>query len=247
MLTITPFETQLRDLLQARSPDIVPYFVHKDPLQRFAQWWNAAMPEVHCDHIEQAYLQPQAAMTAKITGDEIKSLPQFFDVFSRVLVMTGLHYRTRAYHKQNPRLRSSASTPDGDEQTLPLFVALADWHLAVSRETDPADTVAHRHDLQAFFQKARQLQRLRLAVYRQVKAYEFENGTQYGAFRHVAQMAITDAEERIIRFRKFARSTPSRRTTKQVHKLYRQACQAIEALGSTAAMTVSTIYQEEAI
>jgi hypothetical protein len=230
MLTISTFENQLRELLQARSPDAVPQFIGKDPLQRFAHWWNDAMPEVHCDFIERAYLQPQAAMTRKVAAGELKNLSHFFETFSAVLVMTGLHYRTLSYHKWNPRLRQSKDTNGDESKSLPFFVALADRHVLMSREADPADTLARKHDLRAVLEKARQLHRLPLAAYRRVKAFEFETGSHYGAFPHVARSAITNTTGQIVRFQRIQNATPTEATIRQVRRLYRTACERIEQL-----------------
>lgn len=225
------FENQLKERLHAKKPDTVPYFVQHDPLQRFAHWWNDVMPDMHCDYTERAYLQPQAVMTAKIAADEITDLPHFLQTFSAVLVMTGLHFRTLSYHKLNPRLRRGKTSVDGEQDSLPLFVALNDIHRFISREPDPADSAARRQDLRAALQKARQLKRLPLAVYRRILAFEFERGTAYGAVPHVASMAVTNpANGRIVTFRRSPWAEPTESTLRQVRRLHRTALEAIQRI-----------------
>jgi hypothetical protein len=226
------FGQVIQELIARRDgAGAVRTFVHNDPEQRYATWFNDCMVTVEARFIEKAYLGPQAVLAAKIAAGEVKSFAELLEKASAVLLMTALHFRVKSHHRTNPCLKPLDS-PSANDAVKPaprkLIVPLES--IDQVRDPDPGpEANAEYAELQGeVLRRARECKRLPLQAYRRVREYEFDRGTLYGALRHVARMAVVDSNLRIVKFRRTADGgpeEPSKAIVRQVRRLFQEALQ----------------------
>jgi hypothetical protein len=231
------YETEIEYLISIRDGlKAIRKFVHEDPEQHYARMWNSCMAKVLAEYIERAYLRSQAVLAAMIASGKIASYPQLLEQCSAVLLMTALHFKTRSYHREHPRLKVK-KPKDGGADSLPLFVQFDGFENIVAEGHDPAQLAELNDEKRRLPARARGLGRLPLQVYRRVKAYEFERGTLYGAFKHVARMAIIDGCGQVVKLRLASAAGPAEAAPaviRQVRRCYQEASSAINAESDSA-------------
>jgi hypothetical protein len=235
------FETELQRLIELRDgAQVVARLVHDDPKSRFALAFNREMESVDAEYIDRVYLLPQAALSTRVCDGRVESATQLLRLMIAVLVRTGFHYRVLSYHKANPRIRRgqpSDRRAEKPDKPLPLFVRdCIDQDQLRDPKLDPSAAAERADLLRIHLRIARGLGRLRLRVLRTVRQFAMENGSEYGAFRMVGQLAVLDQLGQVVNIHSAHKLTPatepvSKQIVYQVRKLYVEAIEYLSRCG----------------
>lgn len=224
------YESEVRRLIELRQGRSVVDLLPRDPLNRFATAFNHAMTDVDAHDIGPAYERPLKTLARKIDEGSIAGFAQLMSMMCAVPLMTAFHFRVKSYHRANPRLRTRRAkhgdeSPGTDDGSLPLFLGGGiDPERCVWGGAGPTEAAGRADRFQFLLAEARGLGRLRLAIYRAVREYEWERGTSHGAVSAFARRAVCDPGGRVRGLAKTAPMSPrDLKIERQVRRLYGEA------------------------
>ncbi len=223
---VAAFEARVGRRIAQRCGRAAADLLLRDPLGRYAAAFIRDAGGVHAEHVAAAYAKPLSVLAAMVAGGTVTSFAGLIDMMARVVAVTARHYAVKSRRKWDPWVRVAGGRPG---ESMPLVrVTDADLDRRVARTAAPPPAAARADLLRLLLREARGLGRLRVRVFREVRAAACRRGTDHGAIREVARLAVLDGGGRVVGVARAgpalpAGPGPAAATVRRVRRLYLEA------------------------
>jgi hypothetical protein len=227
-------EAEFNDLLDAQFPvkhglDVAELLL-LDPKNRYANGFNRLMENVDAEFIDTAYLKPLAVTATLVETGVIADRSTLFKMLCGIQKRIAKNFLGRTAQHANPQIRFRRCRGDNSprQESIPLFVTSDANFDHAGSDVCPSFALEQRELFSVLLSEAREMGRLGLRVFREVRRYEAIRRTTFGAFIAVARLAELDAAGRIIAIRcvdpnRQVGERPAKAVVDQVRKFYHEA------------------------
>jgi hypothetical protein len=226
--------------IATRDTAEVTGLILKDPQQRFGFNFDKYMVNVDADDIGIAYLKPLAVIGIRLEAGKIPNEDTLFKLLKGIQERTSWKLGAAASRRRNPLIdrRVRRSTGQHGEPLYFFTSAKFDFDQRPHDSSSPVEQLEAREQIQALLRELDTLPQLPMAVLREVRRFELEHKTRFGAFQAVALLADLDDEGDVMAIRTPelempdpetpTRLKPAKSIVRQIRNLYQEA---LEYLG----------------
>lgn len=227
------YEAQLDALIHAgRAEEAVDWYTHH-PNMAFPRAFNQFAKGVDAQGIDRMYPNAVRILARLIADGEVGDGKHLHKLGVGVLKCLGRHHRCLAWHRHHPFLPvTPADAADDEACRVPLFVTGVDTAGFAAATPEP-DANSHRNEFLAAVRRvARRVGRPYLRAFHIYRRYEYEFDTTWGAYIHLARLAVLDERGRVAKFRSWRTPPDSSaplnpRVIRQVRRIHLRAIERI--------------------
>ena len=185
----------------------------------FGKIFNAVMHSAKGDWVGMAYVYSLQALIREVDAGGIADLKHLRRFMTSVLTRTRRRFETIDWKREHPLIGGDDDRVQRRRYTMHSEPALA---VAVAHAVDPAERLVRQELLPKLLSGARSLGYVGCRVLSVYRRFEIANGSTHGAYVYLARMAVLDANDEIVGFRRGLPTANGDRPEPALHRRVRR-------------------------